>query len=832
MDFLKQLKNILQTQKDGLKQFEEELSSIEKFDLLNAYDALKKESKAFESGLESLKAEHSVLQKEYRSLKEALSSEIYSQKMNLLDFSKKRVFKLYEDFELNNSAKLAEIESSAEGAFAKIKTEAFEHNQHAKEEIEAKIGELKKIVYEYKQSQEQQLESLKKGFQDQYEKEYSALREQPLSEEQIKKRTRNTNIEMKLGRRITNIVGVVFVLIGVALGLQYTFTNLITSNYVKSGAAFFLGLCFLAGGEVLNRKSRSVFSLGITAGGIAILFTVTGISFFLLELFTMPFAFGLTVLISAAAFLLSLRYTSQTIAVFACAGAFLPFFSINSEANFMFFLGYLLVINLFVLLLYTKKDWSVLKYIGFSLHLIGFLALFLMVRKWEEYPCLLWVGFVAANYLIYVFIPLFSALKNRKKISTGSSVILTINTVFSAVMIFILLDNYRYENLFGLAALIMAAFFIGLGFLVYRTIKNRHFLILFLGMAFVFAVLVIPLQFDSKWISLGWLAEAAGLLIIGIILENKWYKTAGSIILGFSIFIFFVIDFLYGHHDVYYIGKASAITLSCLAVLFCGIFMNRGIKGYLQTFEGRFLRRFKNFAGIVCVIYLFLLNEYFYSGNWHGPRWYNYEVSVVVSAYICFAVSFTFEFLKVLKDKFGRVLQTILIIMGMIINFFLNAAPLSPLLTVFVILADFTAAVLLWLFINRFVNKGKVSREAQSILSSIFVLIVMLQILIERYDYSFNSMVISIILVLASLVLIIVGFIRRYAYQRRFGLFLNLISIIKFFLFDLTMLGKGERIISYFMLGFVLIGISYVYQHFSRKLFREIAQDENKQDEE
>jgi uncharacterized membrane protein len=368
----------------------------------------------------------------------------------------------------------------------------------------------------------------------------------------------------------------------------------------------------------------------------------------------------------------------------------------------------------------------------------------------------------------------------------------------------------------------MASFFIGLGFIVFKTMQSTQLLVLFLGSAFVFAVLVIPLQFDAKWLSLGWLAEAAGLLIIGIMLENKWYKIGGGVILSLSILCFLAAD-LHGFQDMLYIGKASAITFTCLLVLLCNVFKKREIKGYLQSFEGRFLSAYKDFVSVICFLYLLLLNDYvlnvlyrrdmysIYNGNFH-------EIGFV---YISFTVSFAFEFIKVLKSKFSKVFQTALILLGIIFCIKLNMESLSTLEMILVIFTNAISAFFVWLFTNRFIKRGKLSPEAQTIMLSVFVLALVIQILISQYNYSFNSMIISIILVFASLGLILGGFVKRFAYLRRFGLALNLISLIKFFLLDLYFLERGERIVSYFVLGFVLIGISYVYQYFSKKLFKE-----------
>ena len=818
MDFTRNLKSILQTQKNELRKFEDELAAIEKADILNNYENLEKKITALETELGTIKLKNAELRKECSSLKESLLSEMYSQKLRLLNYSKQRVYKLYGDFALDNAKRLKEIEDSAEQNLAKLNESMVNEDFEIKQEIQNEITKTKKRVYEYKLNREKVLEQTGAGYSEIHEKEFAGLRESQMTEEQIQKRIANTSIEMKLGRRITNIAGIVFVLIGVALGLQYTFTNLITSVYVKSGAAFFLGLIFLVCGELMNRRNRSVFSLGITAGGTAILFTVTGISFFLLKIIPLPFAFGLTVLISAAAFLLALRYKSQTIAVFAYIGAFLPVFSASQDqANILVLLVYIVILNLFVLLLYTKKDWSILKYISFSLNLLSFFTLILMGR--DTFPFIVPAVFVTLNYLMYVFIPLANFRSNVKTVSTGSSVILTINTLFSAGLMFLLLRLYQHQQFYGLCALVMAAFFTGLGYFIFRKIHDRHLLVLFLGTAFIFAVLVIPMQFDSEWISLGWLAEATGLLIIGILLKNKWFKLGGLVIYLFSIFTFILVDYM-GVHDAYYIGKAGAICLSGMAILITGIGRHRGEPDYMNTFDGRYLRIFINAVIVLWFLFFCLLNDYFF------PSWKTSTLFYINLVYICFTFSFAFNFIRPLKGIFTRVFQAICAFLGIIFILYLNTADLTIPRQVFVLLANALAAVLGWLLINNSVKKGKVSREAQSIIVAVFVLVLILQILVCQYDYAFNSMVISIILVLTSLALIIFGFVRRYSYLRRFGLAINFISIIKFFILDLYFLNRAERIVSYFILGFVLIGISYVYQHFSKKIFKQNEDDE------
>jgi hypothetical protein len=103
------------------------------------------------------------------------------------------------------------------------------------------------------------------------------------------------------------------------------------------------------------------------------------------------------------------------------------------------------------------------------------------------------------------------------------------------------------------------------------------------------------------------------------------------------------------------------------------------------------------------------------------------------------------------------------------------------------------------------------------IVSGYFV-ILLSQNLIAQYNLSFSSAVISIIYALTALAWIIFGFVRRFVFIRRFGLVLAIFAVIKLFLIDLAGLAQGYRIASYFALGISLIGISFVYQYFSKRL--------------
>jgi len=120
--------------------------------------------------------------------------------------------------------------------------------------------------------------------------------------------------------------------------------------------------------------------------------------------------------------------------------------------------------------------------------------------------------------------------------------------------------------------------------------------------------------------------------------------------------------------------------------------------------------------------------------------------------------------------------------------------------------------------------------EWYPILISFYAVIILTQNLITQYGLEFQSLTISLIYIVTALLWIIYGFLKRYAYIRRFGLGLSILATAKLVFLDLSGLSPAGRIISYFAFGIFLLGISLVYQYFNKRLelHAEVIPDEKK----
>lgn len=110
------------------------------------------------------------------------------------------------------------------------------------------------------------------------------------------------------------------------------------------------------------------------------------------------------------------------------------------------------------------------------------------------------------------------------------------------------------------------------------------------------------------------------------------------------------------------------------------------------------------------------------------------------------------------------------------------------------------------------IRKWNFSLEYYPLLVSIYLLYSISVILTVQFDLKNINLIISIVYIIAAFSFIIFGFRKKYIFIRRFGLGLSVLSTGKLFIYDLAFLNTVGRIIAFFVFGFVLLLISFVYQ--------------------
>ena len=828
MSMVSNLKNLLSKQKENLSNIEKEILQIEKNDLVTENEKIKDELSKYKSSLEKEKSENLKLSDENKKLKNALYQQLYNEKTYILNSVQKRMDVYYKSKVQGERNRLQQLEISVKRRIDEMTNILRANRIDTQDEIYTKIEELKTLLNVKVAAARQDLEKQEAVLSQNKSEEFLKLKEEQLTEEEIQSRIKQNNIESLIGLNIINKLGILLLIIGVIAASQFTYYRLTDS--LKSVFMFAIGFVLLLAGEWLNRKKTNVFSLGLTSGGVAILYVALALSYFRFNILSMYPALGLCVLITIGAFILSQRYNSQTIAAFAMIGGYLPIFSISGSKAIVYgAMVYFVILNILALSISVNKKWIVSAFIGFSLNVLG--SLYICSIMYDETPFypdgLITILYLIFAFITYTLIPVIASYKKQLNFKRSDTVLLALNTFISSVILYSVFYAFRLDKFTGLLTAIFAIIYTALGRFIEKFMpKEKTTKSLFYITAVTFVALIIPFQFDIMWLSLGWLIEGVALLSYGIFKEIKGFKKSGIVITSLCFMSFLLFD-MSEYPDNLFTFKYFSITAGSIIILASLI--------YKKNIESTRTKLFKYlsvinlwFFSIYIVTNEFkkvLLNTLSDSNNFNID--YLITATVIV---ISFVFAYAIQRIAVIRDKITKNISIIIYAIALVILFFLNftspikgsfsEVPLSISITgtFLLVLISLLSIFALRDFVLTLVLDKMFGVEWYPFIISFYFVVILTQNLISQYNLGFNNAVISIIYLATAFAWITLGFIKRYTFIRRFGLALSISAVIKLFLIDLSFLTEGYKIISYFVFGITLLAISFVYQYFSKRI--------------
>ncbi|MDR0405243.1 MAG: DUF2339 domain-containing protein, partial [Clostridiales bacterium] len=585
------LRKIADRQREILTALEHEVKSIENSDLTKENEQLKAELNKINAAYSKSERAVKALSDQNASLKSALYEQIYNEKVKILNTSKEKMELYFKSNAENEVNKLTLLESGIKSRIDGMTSVLRRNNVDIKEEVYSRLAELEAHVNLKVTEARKRLAESRGAFSENEHAEFEQLKKEQITDEQVLAAAKKNNVERFIGLNLLNGIGIFLIIIGVITAARYTYIQL--PDLLKGIMMFALGAVMLAAGELLNRKKPNIFSLGVTAGGVGVLYTALAASYFGLKLLDMAPALTLCILITAAAFFLSTRYHSQVILIFSLVGGYLPIFSIGTDRVMIYgAMVYFVVLNLLALLVAFRKKWSAAAFIGLFLNIAGTFYIYGSAPPSGKIITVLYVLFAFLNYTI---IPVVSTYISKLKFRKREVVLLAINTFFSSLLMYAMFYSFGWDDFTGALAIVFAIIYLSLGWLIERKFdgeKNTQALFYLTGLAFV--VLIIPFQFGRVWLTLGWLAEGVALTVYGILKDEKRFRRAGFVINALCLGSFLLFDVAAGlnrwlTYDLF-AYKYLAVTLG--SVLILGAYMYRG------TLSSRF-QRFYKYAAVV-----------------------------------------------------------------------------------------------------------------------------------------------------------------------------------------------------------------------------------------
>jgi len=337
------------------------------------------------------------------------------------------------------------------------------------------------------------------------------------------------SLESTIGGNVLNKTGMVAIILGISYFLKYAIENQWIGETGRVTIGILVGLSFLAWGEYLQRKTYRGYSITVLGGGIAILYFSIFAAFNFYNLLSQLPALFIMVIITATAVVMSVRYDSLTVAVFATVGGFLtPALLSTGRDNQVGLFLYIALLDLGVLSLAYLKNWGGLNVLSFFFTHLVFLAW--SISFYNEGKLWRTEFFLTLFFLIFAVISVLYNLTHKQKTTFRDLFLISANGALYFLWTYALFESNYFQYL-GLYAVFMAILYLGMGaFSIRRSTGDTNLFLVLLGLSLTFLTLAIPIQLKQNWISIGWAVEAVILCWIGFRLDSRNTRWAALLI--------------------------------------------------------------------------------------------------------------------------------------------------------------------------------------------------------------------------------------------------------------------------------------------------------------
>ncbi|MCR5498452.1 MAG: DUF2339 domain-containing protein [Paludibacteraceae bacterium] len=354
---------------------------------------------------------------------------------------------------------------------------------------------------------------------------------------------KKTNYEQFIGENLFGKIGILIFVIGIGFFVKYAIDKNWINETMRTVLGFGIGAGLFAIGHKLREKYRTFSSL-LVGGCFAVFFITDAIAYHYYGLYSQPIAFTILVVSTLLMVTLSILYDRRELAIIALIGGFLaPFIVSGGGEKVASLLTYILVLNIGMFALSMYKKWSELPILSFVATTTISILLVANVSEHESTMLLFFTLF----YIIFL-LPIFQILKlqSTEKMSTVLiSAILSNNIVYftlGQILLYQMDASYIYDWVIQPSALLcLFTALVNIGIHLWMRKVNHDFLKEFtLALSITFITLFVPIQFDGKLVFLIWAVEMVLLYWLHIRSKIRTYEF-GALTLFLVTIVCFVI---------------------------------------------------------------------------------------------------------------------------------------------------------------------------------------------------------------------------------------------------------------------------------------------------
>jgi uncharacterized membrane protein len=672
------------------------------------------------------------------------------------------------------------------------------------------------------------------------------------------------DLEALIGGSIFSWAGILAAVFAVAFALKYAFDKDWISPAVRVSLGALAGAGLLAVAERLRRKGLRPYAYVLSGGGVLILYLSVYAAYEFYRLLAQPVAFLLMTAVTAVAVLLSVRLNALPVAVLGLVGGFLtPVLLATGQDNQVALFTYVSLLDAGVLAVAYFKRWRVLDFLSFA-------ATTLMTLGWafKYYDRgKLWTTllFVSLFFAVYSLLSFFHNVLPRRRSRWFDVSLLAANATVYFVFCYAMWTDAAYANAApATQAMLVALFFAALFYAAReRSPADRLLVYAYVGAAVTFLTAAVAIQLELQWVTIAWAVEGLMLTWVGLRAGEPAARRAGVAVFAVALLHWFAFDAQEYAFDSWALSQGrdqfvplfNARALSCLALVSAlagAAWLYRGHadevkgEGRVALGEGERAAAVGLYTlaanGLALTLLTLDLSDYFgrqkalseglARERAEGAR--QFSLTALWSIWGAGLVAYGVGRRQRVARYAGLALLVLATLKALAVDLgFYDAVWHAPLvnhtfLAFALLVAAYAAAVRLY-------ARGgeKVSEEERSVVPVLVVVanvLALVALSAEAVGYFESRRIVgadaaalrdvelakqlslSVVWAVYGAGLLLVGRVRRSRLLRLLALALLGLTTLKVFFLDLSALDRAYRIVSFIVLGAILLAVSYLYQ--------------------
>lgn len=699
------------------------------------------------------------------------------------------------------------------------------------------------------------------------------LQEQSQPKKPLEQTQKTTSIsfEERVGARWFSIIGIVTLVLGIAIGVKYA----IDKDLINETTRLVLG--YLSGAIILSlalvyKKKYDVFSAVLLSGAMAVMYFTTYVGYSHYHFYTAPVAFAIMAVFTGFTVFAAHVYNYEIIALIGLVGGYsVPMLLSTGSGEIEYLFGFMLILNLGILVLSFKKYWKFVNHVAYALTWLIFSIWMLSSYKPEVYFGRT-LFFATAFYLIFYTSFIAYKIFRSKEFSSWDVVLVLTNSLIYFGLGYNAMNNQYYEKHQGLFCVLNALFHLGFAVLCKKKeMADKTIFHFIIAMVISFITMAIPIQLEGDHVTIIWICEMLVLFWMAQKFNQKTYK---NLAYGITLLAFFSLIHDWARY-YYYCNNYDLVRL--FTPLFNHYFLTSILAsaGFSaawvlhRKYNDGDLAKFVNVSLVIIsgvVLYMTFANEislYFnirysysqkqmigsYGNSWlaYDYSWNNYKILwMIIYTNVFVSLTGIINLAKVKSKVLTYVFWPLTLFMVFIsftagflvlselIDTALSDYPSSEVITTWnynfrYVFLPFTLLLLYMVYQYRNSEALQKVKAVNTWLFHVFVLIVlsnelthiMVMTHLDKHHYYEKvsyRMGYTVLWGLYSMALIVYGIIKKRKTLRIIAISLFALTLLKLIL-DAMSMTLGYRLIVFIIIGIIMLVVSFMYQKFKPILF-------------